>query len=337
MSSSRSKALVTAAPHGGAATDPVAATMPGPGPGPSAASRLSASAPRARRRGQGQAFGWLCVTPYLVLLGLFGIGPLAYACYASIANPGGSQPSGLGGYSRAFSDFRFLPAVADVAEFMAIYLPMMVVGVILLALAVQEVGPRLGATMRLMYVLPGAVVGSASVLLWYVMLEPTLSPFGSQLRAMGFTTGAEVFQSSNLIWIFALMAFATGFGQWVVIIFGALQGVPEDQIEAARLDGCTWWQTARYVKLPAISKYVLYMVIMTFTAGLQIFVEPQLLYGLENVGSQWWSLNQLGLYYAFNNGDFAAASALSLLLLVVCAAAAGLLIFKARFFDTEVA
>lgn len=310
------------------------ATRGGP-PGGSAAVPRPAVVRRRPKR-QGQAFGWLCVTPYLVLLTLFGIGPLAYAGYASLANPGGVQPKGLDGYSRAVSDFRFWPAVVDVAEFMGIYLPIMVVGVLLLALAVQEVGPRLGATARLIYVLPGAVVGSASVLLWYVMLEPSLSPFGSQLRAMGFDTGAKVFQSSHLIWIFALMAFTTGFGQWVVILFGALQGVPEDQIEAAGLDGCSWWQTAWHVKLPAISKYVLYMVIMTFTAGLQIFIEPQLLFGLENVGSQWWSLNQLGLYYAFNNGDFASASALSLLLLVVCAVAACFLIFKARFFDTEV-
>lgn len=291
---------------------------------------------RSRHQRASHAFGWLCVAPYLLLLLAFGIAPLLYAAYASFANPGGTQPPGLGGYTRAFSDFRFLPALRDVTEFMAIYIPVMIVGVLLLALALQDVRPRYGAALRLLYVLPGTIVGSASVLLWYVMLQPSLSPFGPVLRTMGFASESEIWQNSHLVWIFALMAFATGFGQWVVIMFGALNSVPDEVVEAAHVDGCSWWQTALLVKLPMIVKYILYMLILAFTAGLQIFVEPQLLFGLQSVGSQWWSLNQLGLYFAFDNGDFAAASALSLLLLAVCGAAAGLLIFKARFFDTEV-
>jgi multiple sugar transport system permease protein len=276
----------------------------------------------------GKWFGWLCVAPYLLLLVVFGIGPVLYALYESLSDPRA--------YINAVADLRFLPALGNVSLFMALYLPVMVIGVLLLALFVQDQRPLYGTTLRLVYMLPGAVTGSASVLLWYVMLQPALSPFARLLRGMGMQTGNDVLQPSHLVVIFALMAFVTGFGQWVVIMYGALQGVPRDVLEAARMDGCSWWQTAWLVKLPLISKYVVYMVILAFTAGLQIFIEPQLLYGVAFTGSKSWSLNQLGLLFAFDNGDFAAAAALCLMLLAVCTVAACFLVFKAKFFETEV-
>ncbi|MEV6149355.1 sugar ABC transporter permease [Nonomuraea sp. NPDC052129] len=276
----------------------------------------------------GKLFGWLCVAPYLILLVVFGIGPILYALYESLSDPRA--------YVNATADFRFLPAVGNVSLFMALYLPVMVIGVLLLALFVQDQRPLYGTTLRLVYMLPGAVTGSASVLLWYVMLQPALSPFAPLLSGMGLRTGNDVLKPAHLVVIFALMAFATGFGQWVVIMYGALQGVPQEVLEASRMDGCTWWQTALRIKLPLISKYVVYMVILAFTAGLQIFIEPQLLYGVAFTGSKSWSLNQLGLLFAFDNGDFAAAAALCLMLLALCTVAACFLVFKAKFFETEV-
>ncbi|GAA3534916.1 sugar ABC transporter permease [Nonomuraea rosea] len=276
----------------------------------------------------GKWFGWLCVGPYLVLLSVFGIGPVLYALYESLSDPRS--------YVHATADFRFLPALGNVSLFMALYLPVMVIGVLLLALFVQGQRPLYGTTLRLVYMLPGAVTGSAGVLLWYVMLQPALSPFAPLLHGLGLRTGNDVLKPSYLVVIFALMAFATGFGQWVVIMYGALQGVPREVLEAAEMDGCSWWQTALRIKLPLISKYVVYMVILAFTAGLQIFIEPQLLYGVAFTGSKSWSLNQLGLLFAFDNGDFAAAAALCLMLLAVCTVAACFLVFKAKFFETEV-
>ena len=91
--------------------------------------------------------------------------------------------------------------------------------------------------MRLIYFLPGAVSGSAAVLLWYFMLDPQLSPFGGVLKAMGWQNSNDVFTGSHLAPIFALVAFTTGVGSWVVIMFGALQAIPVDVLEAARMGG----------------------------------------------------------------------------------------------------
>jgi multiple sugar transport system permease protein len=280
-------------------------------------------------------FGWMLAGPYAVLLAVFAIGPLGYAVYESLqpsTTPGGNDNA----FVAAFADFRLLPAAINVGTFLIIYLPVMVIGVVILALILDVQPRRFGAMVRLIYVLPGVITGSASVLLWYLMLEPQTSPFAPILNAMGMHSDNDIFQNSRLPVIFAMMAFATGFGQWTVVLYGSLQSISPDILEAARIDGASGWQTALRIKLPLIGKYITYMLVLCFASALQIFVEPAILSGLASVGSTTWSLNQLSLFFAFNNGDFSTSAALSLALLVVCVGVAVLLVRKGNLFETEV-
>lgn len=276
----------------------------------------------------------IAVAPYLVLMLFFGIGPVVYAFVSSI---GINDPRGglLSPFVRALGDLRFLPALGNVAIYLAIYLPLIVIGVILLSLLVDTLRRRWSVPLLLVYTVPGAITGAASVLLWYFMLQPTLSPFGPALRAIGVERGSDIFSNNLLVWIFALMAFAVGFGQWMLIVTGALKSVSEELLEAARIDGCSAYQLAIYVKLPLLTRTLLFMLILSFAAGIQIFVEPQILLSVASVGSRSWSLNQLGMTYAFQNGDFSSAAALSVLLFVVCLAVAIFVVLRGRFLDTE--
>jgi len=284
---------------------------------------------------------WGFSAPYLLLLTVFGLIPAGYAIYESlspaVSYTGESHGSvGLSNYRTVFHDFRFWPAVGNVGLFMVIWVPVMVVGSLLFALLLHEKVGRFSGVMRLIYFLPGAVTGSAAVLLWYFMLDPQLSPFRSQLKSMGYKTGNDVFTAGHLAPIFALIAFTTGVGQWIVIMFGALQSVPNDVIEAARIDGAGSVRIALLIKLPLVSKYITYMIILCFAAALQIFVEPTLFYSITNAGSNWWSLNQLGYSYAFQQGQFGQAATISVVLLVVSSVAALIFVRRSSFFDTEV-
>lgn len=289
-----------------------------------------------RARAGNALTGWLFAGPYVLLLLAFGLVPAGYAIYESfqpVADPGGG---GLDNWGAVFEDFRFWPAVHNVAIFVAIWIPVMIVGTLVLALLLHERVSRFSSTMRLIYFLPGAVTGSAAVLLWYFMLSPQLSPYQPVLESIGITSNNEMFTSKHLAVIFALVAFMTGVGNWVVITFGAFQSVPADVLEAARIDGADPIRIALTIKLPLIGKYVVYMTILCFAYALQIFVEPQLFYSITNAGSTSWSLNQLGYTFAFQQGDFGQAAVISVVLLVISAVAALWLVFKTNFFQTEV-
>jgi multiple sugar transport system permease protein len=144
----------------------------------------------------------------------------------------------------------------------------------------------------------------------------------------------DVFSPDKLPWIFALVAFITGCGQWIVVMYGALQAIPVEIMEAASIDGAGPIRTALQIKLPLIGKYVVFMFILAFAAALQIFVEPQLFYAITKTGSSWWSLNQLGYSFAFQLGDFAGAATISVLLLVFSTVAGLFLVYRTNFFDT---
>ncbi|MDQ0634176.1 multiple sugar transport system permease protein [Arthrobacter pascens] len=281
------------------------------------------------------AIAWAFTAPYALLLLAVGVVPALYAIYGSFNSLKNPTSLSFDNYAAVVHDFRFLPAIGNVALFTVIWIPVMVFGTILLALLLHEKVGRFSSAMRLVFFLPGAVTGSAAVLLWYFMLDPQVSPFAPSLHALGLHTSNDVFTSSNLAPIFALVAFITGVGQWIVIMFGALQGIPQELLESARIDGAGPFRTALLIKLPLIRKYVVYMLILAFAAALQIFAEPSLFYSITKSGSSWWSLNQLGYTFAFAQGDFGQAATVSVVLMVVSAAAALFLVFKTDFFKNE--
>jgi multiple sugar transport system permease protein len=214
------------------------------------------------------------------------------------------------------------------------YVPAMLIVVSLLSLLLDTVQGRWNLPLRLAYIVPASMTGATAVLIWYFMLEPSLSPYQDALHALGITQGNQIWRQGGLAWIFVLMAFFVGAGNWIVVQYGSLQSISDDILEAARIDGANAWQIGWRIKLPLIRKYLVYMGILVFAAGLQVFVEPQLISGSVYTGiAKDWSLNQLSYDLAFQNNNLAGSAALSLMLLVVCIVAAIVVIFRTDFFE----
>ena len=287
-----------------------------------------------RAKLMGRINGMLMFLPYLVLLVMFAIVPIVMAASVSMEKSM-TNPDGLfGNYLFVLQDFRFLPAVINVSLFLLIYLPAMLIVVAGLSLLLDSIQSRYTVPLRLAYLVPAGITGSVAILVWYFMLEPTYSPFAPIFAEFGWTEGTDIFNASNLIYIFALMTFFTGAGNWIVIQYGSLQSIPDDVLEAARIDGANAFQIAFQIKLPLIRKYLIYMLILVMAAGLQIFVEPYLISSSVYPGiAKDWSLNQLGYTLAFLGSNLGAATALSLMLLLVMVVLALIVIFRTDFFD----
>jgi len=289
---------------------------------------------RHRSKLMGQINGFLMFLPYLILLVMFAVVPIILAASVSIETSLTNPSGGFGNYLFVLQDFRFLPAVINVSLFLLIYLPTMLIVVAGLSLLLDTIKARHSVPLRLAYLVPAGITGSVAILVWYFMLEPTYSPFAPLFAEFGLTQGTDIFNSGNLIYIFALMTFFTGAGNWIVIQYGSLQSIPDDLLEAAKLDGANAWQVAIRIKLPLIRKYLIYMLVLVMAAGLQIFVEPYLISSSVYPGlAKDWSLNQLSYTLAFLGSNLGAATALSLMLLVVMVILALLVIFRTDFFD----
>ncbi|MCU1505945.1 MAG: multiple sugar transport system permease protein [Microbacteriaceae bacterium] len=287
------------------------------------------------RRRAGLA-GYAFVSGYVVFLAAFGIFPTLYAFYLALTNDHG-QFVGLGQFAKVIQDFRFAPAFANILIYLVMWLVVLVVLTVVVAVILRSrIKPGLSAVFRFLFYIPGALAGVASVLVWLFMLAPGLSPVGGLLNAMGFTQFAQVIAPGNLPVIFVLIAFWTGAGGWIVVMYGALNNIPDEILEAARMDGAGPWKSAWHIQIPMIRKWIAYMTILAFAAGTQLFVEPQLLQS-ASLGrlDPTWSPNQLAYVLAFQFGDFNGAAAVSIFLLLIGLVGAGILVTRSGLFKVD--
>jgi multiple sugar transport system permease protein len=282
----------------------------------------------------------LLVLPYFVLLILFGVGPGIYALIISFADFEMGKPkffqAGISNYIAAYTDFRFMSAMKNVGLFLLISIPVGIAGVLFLSLLLHARRGRFSDSMRTIYFVPGAVAGPTAVLLAIFMFDPNISPFAPLLHAMGFELVNDVIVERHLPMIFTLLGFFAGAGAWIAIFYGALNNISEEVVEAAIIDGCNAWGLAWLIKRPLIMPFVIYMVILVFAGNVQLFAEPQLI-GAANVAgiSKYWSPNQLGYAFAFEQGDFGSSAALSLLMVAIGLLGAVLILSTTNIFKAE--
>ena len=303
---------------------------------------MSSSAPTSRhagatrKRGPRRLRGLPFVLPYLPFLIVFGIAPTIYALDLAFTNVGGAWV-GFHNFVRTYNDYRFASAFKHILVYTAIWLVLLVVFVVSLALLLHARVDKVSATFRFLFYIPGALAGAAAVLVWLFMLDPSVSPGSFLLHDL---LGANIFAQSiapgNLAYIFAMIAFWTGAGAWIVVMYGALNTIPPDLEEAARIDGAGPIGIALRLKLPLIRKWIAYMVILSFATGTQLFVEPQLV-NQASLGlvPDTWSSNQLAYQLAFRYADFNGAAAIAVDLLAIGLIGAVLIVTRTGLFRTN--
>ncbi len=289
-----------------------------------------------RKRGLHVPRGLPFVLPYLPFLIVFGIAPTIYALELAFTNAGGGWV-GFHNFVRTYDDFRFIPAFKHILVYTVVWLGALMVFVVGLALLLHGRANRVSATYRFLFYIPGALAGAAAVVIWLFMLDPTVSPGAFLLRDL---LGARIFAQSiapgNLPYIFAMIAFWTGAGGWIVVMYGALNTIPPDLEEAARIDGAGPFMIAFRLKLPLIRKWIAYMLILSFATGTQLFVEPEIVqHASFGLVSDTWSANQLAYQLAFRYADFNAAAAIAVDLLVIGLIGAVVIVTRSGLFRTE--
>jgi multiple sugar transport system permease protein len=287
-----------------------------------------ASVERAQRQ-VGLAF----ISLYTVFLVLFGLLPSAYAIYLAFTKRNAFV--GVANFVKVFKDYRFLPAVEHVGLYLVVWLVSLIILVVVLAIIVHAIGVNwLSTGVRFLYYIPGALAGASSVMLWLFVLDPTVSPVSFLLHGLGFNSFVETVQADHLPVTLAIIAFWTGAGGWIIVMYGALNNISRDVIEAARVDGAGPIRTAWFIQIPLLRKWIAYMVVLSFAGGTQLFVEPRVLsQASRGVVSQDYSLNQLAFLYAFKQSDFNGSAAISLVLLVVALVLSVIFVFRGGLFE----
>lgn len=189
---------------------------------------------------------------------------------------------------------------------------------IIMAVAMAELKQRGGAYSALAY-LPVVFPPVVSILMWKVFFDPSgTGLFNTVLGWFGLGPLAWLNSSSTAMFSLVLEATWAGAGTSIIIFIAALTGVRAELYEAAELDGAGIWRRIWHVTLPQIRGIILVLALLQIIGTAQVFTGPYLFTGGGPNNSTMTVLLMI-FNYAFINGDYGAATALSVLLAVVLA------------------
>ncbi|MFE6822683.1 carbohydrate ABC transporter permease [Streptomyces sp. NPDC057690] len=251
--------------------------------------------------------------------------PIGYAVYQSLFRTqqsglgltGGSERfSGLDNYQQGLTDSAFVSSVLRVVLFACVQIPVMLSVSLVLALFLDALSSRAASRFRILLLVPYMIPGVVAALVWINLYSPDVGP----LTPLGKLFGADWnFFSPSMVWpsIGNLLTWH-GIGYNMVIIYSALQAVPRELFEAARLDGASEVRIARSIKVPYVRGALVLTGLLSVIQMLQIFNEPAL---FRNVTPQTVndSFTPIMIIYnqAFNAGNYHYAAALSVLLALI--------------------
>jgi multiple sugar transport system permease protein len=167
--------------------------------------------------------------------------------------------------------------------------------------------------------LPAVVPPVVAILLWKIFYDPGGSGLFNTFLGW-FNLGPYAWLNSSNLAMPAIVLEATwaGAGATAIIYLAALTGVRTELYESAELDGAGIWRRVWHVTIPQIRGIILIMLLLQLIGTFQVFTEPFLFTG-GGPDNATTTILLLIYRYAFINGDFGAATALSVLLaLVLC-------------------
>ena len=238
----------------------------------------------------------------------------------------------------AFTDYRFWPAFEHILEFMAIWLVSQTLFVVGLVLMLHNMAQRVGAVFRFLFYIPGALAGAASVIVWLFMLDPTASPFAFVLHWFGYAEFDNTIAPGNLPAIFAMMAFWTGAGGWIVVMYGALNNIPHELIEAAQIDGANAFQTALLDQAsadPKVGRVHADAVVRRRHAAVRRAHRARQRRRSVSASPSTGRRTSSAWFVASEYNQFNEAAAISVILLVLGLVVAALLVWRGRLFEVE--
>jgi multiple sugar transport system permease protein len=230
---------------------------------------------RARILGSDHVAGWLFVLPATFLIGLFGIVPIGWALLLSFQhNDLLAAPTwvGLGNYRALVHDPVFRDSVRRTLVYTALFVPLSVGGALGVALLLHaEI--RFSRFYRTSVFVPVATSTVATGIIFNWLLEPTYGIANYLLGKVGIGPFGFFQDPDQALYAIVAMTVWGWLGFDVIIYLAALQGIPQDVLEAAQLDGAGRWATFRCVILPLLSPATLFLIVWSTINAMQVFDE----------------------------------------------------------------
>lgn len=194
---------------------------------------------------------------------------LAFTDYDALSAP---VWSGLQNFRTIFQRDVFWIAVRNSLTFVAVGVPLQLLGALGLALLLhhQRYGVR---QYRIAAYLPSVIPDVAYALIWLWIFNPLYGPLNKLLGGFGLPQPAWLVDADTALLSLVFMA-CFRIGEGMLVLIAALQSMPPEYFQVAALDGGNRWQLFRYITLPLVTPWLVLLLIRDILLSAQSTFTP---------------------------------------------------------------
>ena len=221
--------------------------------------------------GESRHWGLWLITPWLIGLLAFKLIPIVASFVLSLTNlvllePDQAEFVGLKNYLDLFHDPNTGVVFLTTLRLALILVPLQTGASILIATMLSNHKLLMKNTMRALFFIPSIISSAANMYMWQGFVNPSsgwlnrliLNPLG--LASLNIFSGRGAGQA-----LFILGALWT-IGPSILINMGAIQSIPTELHEAAKIDGAGYWRRWMAITLPLITPAIFFTLILNLTA-----------------------------------------------------------------------
>ena len=248
---------------------------------------------------------------YPFLLGL-------YRSFCEFTSPVDYHWAGFSNYIRAFADEGFRRAFGFTAAYAVVSI--LIINICAFALAYALTQKLRGSNIfRTVFFMPNLIGGIVLGYVWSMIFDGILSRYGTSI----------LLNSKYGFWGLIILMCWQQIGYMMIIYIAGLQAVPEDMLEAAKIDGASRWQTLWKVTIPNVMPSITICTFLSLTNGFKLFDQNLALtggqpYTILSDGSsiketEMLALNILNTFYGQNANSRGTAQAKAVLFFILVA------------------
>ena len=191
-----------------------------------------------------------------------------YLSFCNFNTPRDAKWVGISNYAKVFTDAGFMNAFKNTAAFAIVSIILINVLAFFIAYALTQ-KMRGSNLFRTVFFMPNLIGGVVLGYIWSMIFDGILAKYGTYLTSNG-TLG---------FWGLVILVAWQQIGYMMIIYIAGLQAVPEDMLEAAKIDGATGSQTLFKVIIPNVMPAITTCTFLTLTNSFKMFDQNMALTG----------------------------------------------------------
>ena len=267
---------------------------------------------------------YILILPACLLMGLIMIYPLGKVFYLSFQHYNPTKPftngfAGLDNFITIFTKKEFYNALGVSAKFVACEVVLQLIFGMIVALILNQKFKGRGFFRALTFI-PWALSGVLTAVLWSIMFNQHFGVLNDLLAKLGIIKEpiAWLAKTKFVLGSVIVAELWRGIPFFAISLLAAMQGLPDDIYEAARVDGSTKFQTFRFITLPMLKNTI---VLTTLLRTIWEFNSVDLIYSLTGGGpvGKTTTLSMLIANQAIKTSNYGYGSALSVVSFAILA------------------